>query len=48
LDSEKAEVLVDSVEATFQPVNDVLEPVVSENINKVMRAYFFTLSMNPS
>jgi len=46
-DSEKAEALVDSLEAQFQPVNNPLEPTRNEKIDKVMTAYFLPLLVNP-
>ena len=47
-DSEKAEALVDSLEAQFQPVNDPLEPEWNEKIDVAMAAYFLPLLVNPS
>jgi hypothetical protein len=46
-DSEMPEALAEGLETHFQPVNDPLEPIVNENVNKAMRAYFFTLATEP-
>jgi hypothetical protein len=47
LDSEKAEVLADSLEAQFQPVNDPSVPAVIEVVNEAMRASFFAPASEP-
>jgi hypothetical protein len=41
-DSEKAEALVDNLEAQFQTVNDTSEPAVIEMVNETMRAYEYS------
>jgi hypothetical protein len=46
-DSEKAEVFADSLEAEFQPVNDLSVPAVIEVVNEAMRAYFFVTASEP-
>jgi hypothetical protein len=47
-DSEKDKVLVDSLEAEFQPVNDPLEPALIEKIDGAMTAYYLPLLVNSS
>ena len=46
-DSEKAEALVDSLEAKFQTVNDPSLPAVIEVVNEGMRAYLFVPASEP-
>jgi hypothetical protein len=46
-DSEKAEALADSLEAQFQPVNDLSDPAVIEMVNEAMRAYEYTPANKP-
>jgi len=46
-DSQKAEALVGSLEAQFQPVNDPSVPAVIEVVNKEMRAYSFAPASEP-
>ena len=47
LDSEKAEALADSLEAHFQPVNNLSEGAVIEVVNEVMWAYSFAPASEP-
>jgi hypothetical protein len=46
-DSEKAEALVDSLEAQFQPANDPSDPAVIEVVNEAMRAYEYAAASEP-
>jgi hypothetical protein len=46
-DSEKAEALVDCLEAHFQPVNDPSDPAVLEMVNEAMRAYEYAPAIGP-
>jgi hypothetical protein len=46
-DSEKAEALADNLEAQFQPVNDLSDPIVIEMVNKAMRAHEYVLASEP-
>jgi hypothetical protein len=41
-DSEKAKAIADSLEAQFQPVNDLSVPAVIEVVNEAMRALICT------
>jgi hypothetical protein len=46
-DSEKAEVLADSLETRFQPMNDPSDPAVIERVNEAMRAYEYAPASEP-
>jgi len=46
-DCEKAETLVDSLEALFQPVNDPSVPAVTEVVNEAMQTYSFAPASQP-
>jgi hypothetical protein len=46
-DSEKAEALVESLEAQFQPVNEPSVLAVIEVVNEVMGAYLFAPASEP-
>jgi hypothetical protein len=46
-DSEKAKFLVDSLEAPFQPVNDLSDPAVIEMVDQALRAYSFAPASEP-
>jgi hypothetical protein len=46
-DSEKAEVLANSLETQFQPVDDPSVPAVIEMVNVELRSYFLTPASEP-
>jgi hypothetical protein len=46
-DSEKAEVLSDSIEAQFQPVTDPSDPAVIEMVDVALRAYSYAPVSEP-
>jgi hypothetical protein len=46
-DSEKAEALVDSLEAQFQPVNDPSDPAVFEMVSEALQAYSYAPASEP-
>jgi hypothetical protein len=46
-DPEKAQVLADSLESQFQPVNDPSDPAVIEKVAKVLQAYSYAPATKP-
>jgi hypothetical protein len=47
-DSERAEALVDSLEAQFQPVDDPSDPAFTERVDVAMRAYEYAPASEPT
>jgi DNA-binding PucR family transcriptional regulator len=46
-DSEKAEILADSLEVQFQPVADPSDPPVIETVDVAFRAYSYEPAIEP-
>jgi hypothetical protein len=46
-DFEKAEALADSLQVQFQPVNDPLDPAVTEMVNEAIWAYEYAHASEP-